>query len=281
MASGPASRCNQAYRTIASIQPNKKNTARKVSPKNADSEAVFARSKLGCASSGGFAAVRCGVATWNLRGQRMDLTIDQLVHVAMARDIGAVCLTEMHGGTEREAFLDHAGDTWQVLCSAVSEESRRGTGFLISPKFEVLSFEQFSPRVSLVRLSYTRDAFWSRQYGITDSMRRCVIGLISVYMPTETRSTPVDMEVVYCNLEIAVDSFRRDQGYDPIIAVDFNVRRGAPTYLSNRRRPVRRKRHGPKGSGTASGCTTSCGGGIQSRPKRETAGCRRRGMGGY
>ena len=227
MASGPASRCNQAYRTIASIQPNKKNTARKVSPKNADSEAVFARSKLGCASSGGFAAVRCGVATWNLRGQRMDLTIDQLVHVAMARDIGAVCLTETHGGTEREAFLDHAGDTWQVLCSAVSEESRRGTGFLISPKFEVLSFEQFSPRVSLVRLSYTRDAFWSRQYGITDSMRRCVIGLISVYMPTETRSTPVDMEVVYCNLEIAVDSFRRDQGYDPIIAGDFNVNIGA------------------------------------------------------
>ena len=97
----------------------------------------------------------------------MDLTIDQLVHVAMARD--------------------HAGDTWQVLCSTVSEESRRGTGFLISPKFEVLSFEQFSPRVSLVRLSYTKDAFWSSQYGITNSMRRCVIGLISVYMPTETQ----------------------------------------------------------------------------------------------
>ena len=141
----------------------------------------------------------------------------------MARDIGVMCLSETHGGPGDEKVLDHAGDTWQVLCSAVSEQSKRGTGFLISPRFEVLSFEQFSPRVSMVKLSYTEDAFWSRQYGITNSMRRSVIGIISVYMPTETRGTPVDMEMVYCNLSIAVDSFRRDQGYDPIIAGDFNV----------------------------------------------------------
>ena len=93
--------------------------------------------------------------------------------------------SETYGGRKESnvSFQDHSGDLWQLLCTAVAEGpvNSRGRNFLISPCYKVISFEQFSPRVSLV--SFTSDAFWQSQNGIDpDRMGKCVKGIISVYM---------------------------------------------------------------------------------------------------
>ena len=126
-----------------------------MAPKNDSSETSFTYSSR-CRATGGLSATRSGIATWNLRGQRLETIADQLVYKAIKHDIGAVCLSETYGGPKetKVSIRDHSGDLWQLLGTTVAAGpvNSRGCGFLISPRFEVISFEQFSHRVSLVKL---------------------------------------------------------------------------------------------------------------------------------
>ena len=187
-------------------------------------------------ATGGMAISGGQVGTWNVRGQNPGEWVSQAIHESIKRDLGVVCLTEVNCGGFLDArtveFHDIAGDTWNFLSVGEEAGNTRGTGFLVAPRYEVVEMKAFSPRVSVLTLTLSKDPFWGAVMGTgqNGNKRRqepeVAIGVVSCYAPTESKASPADIDDFYSCLDGAVSYFRGRHGFSPVVGGDFNVNVG-------------------------------------------------------
>jgi len=171
--------------------------------------------------------VGSNIGTWNLRGLKLlggpgadgeTQSALELLHHVTVHGIGVVMLQEVHSlGIQSSVIPDIFHDYWELRTAGPDQASelkgQQGTGFLVGPKYEVLDYDVFSPRVSCITL---------RVRGDKHARPVC---LISAYAPTEA-ATAFELELFYLTLANAWDHCVKRSGHDPIVGGDFNVNVG-------------------------------------------------------
>jgi hypothetical protein len=86
-------------------------------------------------------------------------------------------------GVEKRVYEDWKGATWTLHTGGISTGSRlHGTGFLVGPDFEVVSFTALSPRISWIKVQHHPTNFRGTKVG---SGVGC---FVNGYSPTESSS---------------------------------------------------------------------------------------------
>ena len=168
----------------------------------------------------------------NVRGQNVGKYIDSLIHFSIRNDVGLVCLTEVHcAGLEKAAqtnIFDVCGHEWTTIVGGDASNTKRGAGFLVDPRYEVVENKFFSPRVGLLIYKLRKDKFWDVVTGAPDcGALRPSFGLVSCYAPTETQATQHELDVFYRNIDMAFAYAKNSCGHFPVLAGDLNVDVGA------------------------------------------------------
>ena len=168
------------------------------------------------------------VGTMNLRGQSVGKYLDSLLHSSIRRDIGLMCLTETHcaalDGVTLTSEFDNCGHEWTLILSGDTSNTKRGAGFLVDPRYEIVETKFYSARVGLLIYKLRKDKFWDAVTGAPDcGARRPSFGLLSCYAPTETQATQHELDVFYRNIDMAFAYAKNSCGHFPVLAGDLNV----------------------------------------------------------
>ena len=176
------------------------------------------------------AASKCNLGSLNVRGGLKLLGCSEKLQGIIARAkslcIGVLALQETKiAGVKRHLVQDFDDEPWG-FCSAGEDLSNElGTGFLVSPTMEIVSFKAFSPRVSMVEVRVRGKPCLETQNRSDGSAV-----VISAYAPTEQGGRMTaderasELQAFYASLRTALaDGRARCFGELPLVCGDFNV----------------------------------------------------------
>ena len=151
--------------------------------------------------------------------------IQELIKAAKRVGIGIVGIQEtLTRGVEKRVYEDSRGDTWTLHTGGISTGTRiHGTGFLVGPDFEVVSFTALSPRVSWIKVQHHPTDFRGTKVG---SGVGC---FVNGYSPTESgsKTDPEGLDSFYSDLATALRDARRSCNSQCVPVVgDFNIHIG-------------------------------------------------------
>jgi hypothetical protein len=163
----------------------------------------------------------------NLRGgiHGNGTKIEDLIIAANRAGLGVIGIQETQTvGVETRAYVDSKGSTWTLHTGGPSTGKRhRGTGFLVGPDFEVVSFTALSPRVSWIKVQHHPVTYRGPRIGTG------VACFVNGYSPTgrSSKKDPVGLKCFYCDLASALKAARTScNGPNVPVVGDFNVHVG-------------------------------------------------------
>ncbi len=168
------------------------------------------------------ALARCHLGTFNPRGGVANSTgkLEAIVAWACENNLGVVGLQEVNTqGSEVRISTDQRGDDWTLCTGGPSSGPKiRGTGFLISPQFQVDSFTALSPRVSWIKVRFHPTQYTGTVLGSG------VACFVCGYAPTQTNCSAEEREIFYSDLSLARKEAQKACGSNQVPVVgDFNV----------------------------------------------------------
>ena len=180
------------------------------------------------------ALARSNLGSWNVRGglEGNSGKLEALVHWAGLLNLGVLGIQEtMCLGITEQVITDFWGEEWSMhIGGPPLPPKRHGTGFLVSPQFEVVKFTALSARVSWIQVRFRRDRLARTGYGPiprlggankADDGTAC---FVCAYAPTETNSSEQDLDDLYIDIQTALKDARRSGGSQEVPVVgDFNV----------------------------------------------------------
>ncbi len=116
-----------------------------------------------------------------------------------------------------QVITDFWGQEWNLHATGPSTAPRRhGTGFLIGPEFEVVSFTALSPQVSWIKAKFRQERSARIRYGTIPRLGPLADGgtgcFVTGYAPTESNSSEDDMDGFYEHLHLALKEARKSGG---------------------------------------------------------------------
>ena len=174
--------------------------------------------------------VGVSLGSWNIRGlgSASSGKVEALVHWAGEKGLGVLGLQEVYvQGIYERTVTDNWGKTWTLCCGGPPAGPRRnGTGFLISPEFEVVSYTAISSRVSWIQVRCQKGLIEGRlKRVISQTDTAC---FVCVYAPTETKSSEEELEDFYTDVKQALTQARESGGRVGVPVVgDFNLNLGS------------------------------------------------------
>ena len=183
-------------------------------------------SEVGLSGVGALVASKRNLGSLNVRGGLKLVCSDKLqglIARSKALKIGVLALQECKiAGVKRRLVQDFDGEPWGFCSAGVETANDLGTGFLVDPTLEIVSFKAFSPRVSLLEVR-TR----GKPCLETPNFRSV---FISAYAPTEVGGQLTadqrasELQSFYVSLHEAVSEGKnRCNGVLPTVCGDFNV----------------------------------------------------------
>jgi len=211
--------------------PRKHAGHRRRVPKRGTAQAQPLDSPLDSFSNAGL-----NLGSWNVRGGlRGDSgKLEALVLTASELHLGVVGLQEVGcRGTVEQVITDFWEQEWSLHVAGPSTGPRLyGTGFLVNPKFEVVSFTALSPRVSWIQIrNRTHHGPSGPSLGKSahpHGKHRGTLCFVTCYAPTESNSSEQELDDFYSEVQSALRDARKSGG-NPNVPVmgDFNIHLGS------------------------------------------------------
>ena len=169
------------------------------------------------------ALAQLNFGSWNVRGGLENLTSGKLEHlVSLANDqrLGILALQETWSrGRQLKVVQDGLGRDWTLATAGpLLGVQSQGTGFLVSPKYRVVSFKANSPRVSWILCEYASPDLEGY---------KGTAAFVSAYAPTEAKGTEEELTLFFSDVKAALSEARLAAGCMEVpLMGDFNVNLG-------------------------------------------------------
>lgn len=182
-----------------------------------------------------FVNASLNLGSWNVRGGLGGESgkLEALVLAAGELHLGVVGLQEVGcRGTREQVVTDFWEQEWSLYIAGPSTGPRiHGTGFLVNPRYKVVSFTALSPRVSWIQLRnrthYNLSGSSLGNSSLSHEVYRGTLCFVTCYAPTESNSSEQDLDDFYRDLQTALRDARKAGG-NPKVPVmgDFNINLG-------------------------------------------------------